>query len=77
MPFVETLWKKHGLLSWKTIKNPIALDRSRSQYLISTQLELEFESNNLNGLKEAMQDSETSRIFVDLPNFTNAQPVTQ
>ncbi|KAI9038615.1 NAD(P)-binding protein [Aspergillus affinis] len=68
MPFVESIWNKHGLLGWKAIKYPTALDGSRSAYLISTQLE--FESSE--GLREALQDPETSKVFADLPNFTNS-----
>ncbi|KAF4958074.1 hypothetical protein FSARC_11110 [Fusarium sarcochroum] len=72
MPFVESIWKQYGLLGWKTFKYPTALDGSRSQYLISTQLEFE----NGEGLQKALQDPRTSKIFEDLPNFTNAQAVT-
>ncbi|KAL4786848.1 hypothetical protein BJX76DRAFT_320380 [Aspergillus varians] len=72
MRTVESTLKKHGLLSWKVIKYSAALDGSPSRFLISTQMEFE----NAEALQAAFQDPETPKIFADVPNFTNAKPIT-
>lgn len=72
MPLVESIWKKHGLVSWKIIKYTTALDGSRSKYLIAANLVWESED----AAKSALQDPEAPRIFADIPNFTNKQPIT-
>ncbi|CAG8909148.1 unnamed protein product [Penicillium egyptiacum] len=72
MPLVERSWKKFGLISWRVTKFPNAMDGSRSQYLIMATLEWESEDS----LKSALQDPGSAEVFGDIPNFTNAQPVT-
>jgi len=72
MPLVESIWKKYGLVSWKVIKYNTSLDGSRSKYLIAANLTWESEDS----IKEALQDPESPRIFADIPNFTNKQPIT-
>lgn len=72
MPLVESIWKKHGLVSWKIIKYTTALDGSRSKYLICANLVWESEE----GAKKGLQDPEAPKIFADIPNFTNKHPIT-
>lgn len=72
MPLVESVWKKHGLDSWRITKFPTALDGSRSQYLIMATLEWKSQE----ALQEALKDPECAKVFADIPNFTNTQPVT-
>ncbi|KAJ5408848.1 hypothetical protein N7509_002731 [Penicillium cosmopolitanum] len=72
MPLVESIWKKYGLVSWKIIKYTTALDGSPSKFLIAANLEWKSEED----IKSALQDPETPKIFADIPNFTNKQPIT-
>lgn len=72
MPLVETSWKKHGLNSWQVIEYTKSLDGSPSKYLIAAKLVWESEESVQNALK----DPETPKIFADIPNFTNKQPIT-
>ncbi|KAJ5356157.1 Dimeric alpha-beta barrel [Penicillium concentricum] len=72
MPLVESTWKPLGLISWRVTKFPNALDGSRSEYLIMATLEWESEE----ALKSALQAPGTAGVFGDIPNFTNAKPVT-
>lgn len=72
MPLVESIWKKYGLVSWKIIKYTTALDGSPSKYLIAANLEWKSEED----IKSALQDPESAKIFADIPNFTNKQPIT-
>lgn len=72
MPLVDSIWKKHGLLSWKIIRYNTAIDGSPSKYTIAAKLEWEKSEH----LKNALQDPETPKIFDDIPNFTNVEPIT-
>ncbi|KAJ5874249.1 uncharacterized protein N7529_002679 [Penicillium soppii] len=72
MPLVEATWKKYGLNSWHVTKFPNALDGSRSEYLIMATLEWESQESLQNGLK----DEGSAAVFADIPNFTNAKPIT-
>ncbi|KAJ5678045.1 uncharacterized protein N7477_003678 [Penicillium maclennaniae] len=72
MPLVESIWKKHGLTSWQVIEYTKSLDGSPAKYLIAATLEWESEES----LQNALQDSETAKVFADIANFTNVQPIT-
>ncbi|KAJ5218784.1 uncharacterized protein N7498_000883 [Penicillium cinerascens] len=72
MPLVESTWKKHGLTSWNVIEYTKAIDGSPSKYLIAAQLVWESEESMQNALK----DADTAKVFGDIPNFTNKQPIT-
>jgi uncharacterized protein (TIGR02118 family) len=72
MPLVEGIWKKHGLTNWHVVEYTKSLDGSPAQYLISAKLDWESEES----LQNALQDAETAKIFADIPNFTNAKPIT-
>lgn len=72
MPLVESTWKKYGLNSWQVIEYSKALDGAKAAYLIVAKLEWESEE----ALQNALEDPESSKIFADIPNFTNKQPVT-
>ncbi|KAF7530634.1 hypothetical protein PCG10_000143 [Penicillium crustosum] len=72
MPLVESTWKSYGLISWRVTKFPTALDGSRSQFLIMATLEWESEE----AVQAALKDPGSAGVFADIPNFTNAKPVT-
>ncbi|KXG47361.1 Dimeric alpha-beta barrel [Penicillium griseofulvum] len=72
MPLVESTWGPHGLLNWRVTKFPTALDGSRSEYLIMATLEWESQD----AMKAALGAPGTAAVFDDIPNFTNAKPVT-
>lgn len=72
MPLVESVWKKHGLLRWKIIKYTTTISGSPSKYLIAAKLEFETSEH----LQNAEKDPESPKIFDDIPNFTNVQPIT-
>lgn len=72
MPLVESTWTKHGLTSWHVIEYTKALDGSPSKYLIAAKLVFESEESMQNALK----DPDTAKIFGDITNFTNKQPIT-
>lgn len=72
MPLVESTWKKYGLTSWHVIEYTKTLDGSPSKFLIAAQLVWESEESVQNALK----DADAAKIFADIPNFTNKQPIT-
>ena len=72
MPLVESTWKKHGLTSWEVIEYTKSLDGSPAKYLIAAKLVWETEE----ALQNALKDPECTKVFADIPNFTNAQPIT-
>lgn len=72
MPLVESTWKKHGLVSWQVVEYSKALDDAKPAYLIAAKLEWESEE----ALENALKDPEGAKIFADIPNFTNKQPLT-
>lgn len=72
MPLVESTWKKYGLTSWQVIEYSKALDGGKPPYLIAAKLEWESEES----LQNALQDPDAAKIFGDIPNFTNKQPIT-
>ena len=72
MPLVQSVWKKHGLVSWEIIKYTKAIDGSPSKYCIAAKLVFESEE----ALQNAIKDPESAKIFADIPNFTNKQPIT-
>lgn len=72
MPLVESTWKKYGLTSWQIIEYTKALDGSPSKYLIAATLVWESEESMQNALK----DADTAKVFGDIANFTNKQPIT-
>lgn len=72
MPLAESIWKSHGLISWRVTKFPTALDGSPSQFLIMATLEWESQES----VQTAMQNPSSAEVFADIPNFTNVKPVT-
>ena len=72
MPFVESVWKSYGLISWHVTKFTTALDGSRPQYLFLATLQWESEES----VKAALQDPAGAKVFADVPNFTNVKPIT-
>ncbi|KAJ5969479.1 hypothetical protein N7501_005727 [Penicillium viridicatum] len=72
MPLAERTWKSYGLISWRVTKFPTALDGSPSQFLIMATLEWESQES----VQAALQSPGTAAVFGDIPNFTNAKPVT-
>lgn len=72
MPLVDATWKKHGLLSWQVIEYSKALDGGKPAYLIAAKMEWESEES----LQNALKDPDAAKIFADIPNFTNKQPIT-
>ncbi|KAJ5199909.1 Dimeric alpha-beta barrel [Penicillium cf. griseofulvum] len=72
MPLAESIWKPHGLLNWRITKFPTALDGSRSEYLIMATIEWESQD----AMKSALAAPGTAAVFDDIPNFTNAKPIT-
>ncbi|KAJ5128078.1 hypothetical protein N7448_008857 [Penicillium atrosanguineum] len=72
MPLVESIWKKHGLISCHVVEYTKSLDGSPSMYLIATTLVFESEES----LQNAQRDPDTDKLFADIPNFTNKHPIT-
>ncbi|KAJ5177815.1 Dimeric alpha-beta barrel [Penicillium coprophilum] len=72
MPLVESTWKSFGLINWHVTKFPSAFDGSRSEYLIMATLEWE----NEDSFKSGLQAPGAATVFGDIPNFTNAKPIT-
>lgn len=72
MALVDRIWGKHGITSWSIHKYTTALDGSPSKYLIATTIE--WKSPEV--VQAAMKDPESSKIFEDISNFTNKQPIT-
>ena len=72
MPLVDQTWKPHGLTGWKVVKYTQAFDGTPSKYLIAAHLEWESEQS----LQNALKDPESSKVFADIPQFTNKQPIT-
>ncbi|KAJ5101827.1 hypothetical protein NUU61_004049 [Penicillium alfredii] len=72
MPLVDSVWKKHGMTSWAIHKHNNALDGSPSKYLITATVQWESQE----ATQAALKDPDSARVFQDIPNFTNKQPVT-
>lgn len=72
MPLVDSIWKKYGLQSWEIIKYTRDLSGAPSKYLIAAKLVWESEES----AKNALADADSSKVFADIPNFTNKAPIT-
>ncbi|KPI37497.1 uncharacterized protein AB675_10393 [Cyphellophora attinorum] len=71
MPLVQSSWKTDGLESWKVNEFKPGPDGSKPQYSIGATLT--FTSQDHAG--KAMTGEKAPKIFGDIPNFTNSQPI--
>ncbi|KAJ5587400.1 uncharacterized protein N7459_003165 [Penicillium hispanicum] len=72
MPLVDQTWKSYGLTSWKVNKYTQALDGTPAKFRIAAHLVWE----NEEAMHKALKDPKSSKVFADIPNFTNVKPIT-